>query len=144
MYQIYTDGSCLKNPGVGGYGVVITKNGEVEMTLSGHMAETTNNQAEMAAVIVALSWLTEPTEVEIFTDSQYVAKGMTEWLGGWKKNGWRTANRKPVLNKEEWLELDRLNAKHKVTWTWVARSSHEFNKLADSLANGAARGKKNS
>ncbi|BAU80041.1 Rnase H [Tokyovirus A1] len=140
MYQIYTDGSCLGNPGKGGYGVVICKDEEVVLTLSGHLAETTNNRAEAEACIVALSWLSEPTEVEIFTDSQYVAKGMTEWLDGWKKNGWRTANKKPVLNKEVWLELDRLNAKHKVSWRWIPRSSHKFNKLADSLANGAAKG----
>ncbi|ADB03911.1 ribonuclease H [Marseillevirus marseillevirus] len=141
MYQIYTDGSCLKNPGKGGYGVVITRNDEVLSTLSGHMAETTNNQAEAAACIVALSWLSEPTEVEICSDSKYVVDGITKWIGGWKKNGWRTANKKPVLNKEFWLELDRLNSKHKVTWTWVARSSHEFNVMADKLANDAAKEK---
>nr|WRK65520.1 ribonuclease H [Marseillevirus futianmevirus] len=139
MYQIYTDGSCLGNPGRGGYGVIVTKNGEVEMTLSGHMAETTNNQSELAAVVVALSWMTEPTEVTILSDSKYVVDGMTKWLPAWKKNNWKTANKKPVLNKEIWIELDRLNNIHKVSWEWVPRSSHKYNKMADKLANDAAK-----
>lgn len=139
-YSAYTDGSCIKNPGVGGYGaVLLNEKGEVIQELSGFLPNTTNNKAEMTAVIRALEWFESPIDITIYTDSEYTAKGMNEWITGWKRNGWRTSNKKQVLNKELWQELDSLCQKHKVKFVWIARSSHEHNKTADRLANGRAR-----
>ncbi|ALH06759.1 ribonuclease H [Port-miou virus] len=142
-YFAYTDGSCIKNPGNGGYGAVILKGEEVIQELSGFMPDTTNNRAELMAVIETLKWMDASgisSDITICTDSQYVSNGMEKWLPSWKKNGWRTADRrKPVLNKELWVELDALCQKRRVTFIWIARSSHPHNKTADRLANGRAR-----
>lgn len=140
-YFAYTDGSCLKNPGNGGYGsVILNGGGEVIQELSGFMPSTTNNRAEMTAVIKTLEWFHNPSSITIYTDSQYVSNGMREWIIGWKKNGWRTSNKKPVLNIDLWKELDTLCQKHKVTFVWIARSSHPHNKTADALAKNGAYG----
>ncbi|AMQ10643.1 ribonuclease H [Brazilian marseillevirus] len=138
-YSAYTDGACINNPGNGGFGSVILSGDKVIQELSGFMPNTTNNKAEMTAVIETLKWLKEPSDITIYTDSQYVSNGMTKWLDGWKKNNWKKADRKPVLNTDLWKELDELCGKHRVTFVWIARSSHPYNKTADRLANGRAR-----
>ncbi len=133
--EIFTDGACRGNPGPGGWGVLLRCNG-VEKTLLGGEPSTTNNRMEMQAVISALQALTDPCEIEITTDSQYVKKGITQWIMAWKKNGWRTAARKPVKNSDLWKILDEEQAKHKMNWHWVkGHSGHRENELVDALAN---------
>ncbi len=133
--EIFTDGACRGNPGPGGWGVLLRCNG-VEKTLLGGEPGTTNNRMEMQAVISALQALTDPCEIEITTDSQYVKKGITQWIMAWKKNGWRTAARKPVKNSDLWKILDEEQAKHKMNWHWVkGHSGHRENELVDALAN---------
>ena len=133
--HLYTDGACKGNPGPGGWGVLL-RYGEHEKELCGGEADTTNNRMELTAVIRGLQALNRPCVVIIHTDSQYVKNGMEEWIHGWKRNGWKTAARKPVKNAELWQELDRLVASHQVSWQWVkGHAGHPDNERADQLAN---------
>ena len=133
--EIFTDGACRGNPGPGGWGALL-RFGTIEKSLHGGEKLTTNNRMELMAAIEGLSALKEPCEVVITTDSQYVRKGITEWLAGWKRNGWRTASKQPVKNADLWQRLDELNQRHKVEWHWVkGHSGHRENELADLLAN---------
>lgn len=133
--DIYTDGACRGNPGPGGWGAVMRFKGK-EKQLYGGEEDTTNNRMELKAVIEALEQLTRPAAVRVTTDSKYVKQGITEWIHNWKRNGWRTAAKKPVKNSDLWQELDELAAKHDVVWDWVkGHSGHPENELADSLAN---------
>ena len=133
--EIYTDGACKGNPGPGGWGALLRCNGH-EKELCGGEAETTNNRMELLAVISALTTLTRPCAIILHTDSQYVKNGITTWIHGWKKNGWKTADKKPVKNADLWLQLDEAQKRHKIDWRWVkGHSGHEFNERADELAN---------
>ena len=133
--EIFTDGACRGNPGPGGWGALL-RFGTIEKSLHGGEKLTTNNRMELMAAIEGLSALKEPCEVVITTDSQYVRKGITESLAGWKRNGWRTASKQPVKNADLWQRLDELNQRHKVEWHWVkGHSGHRENELADLLAN---------
>ena len=133
--EIYTDGACKGNPGPGGYGCIIVQNGKTQ-ELKGGAKETTNNIMEMTAAIVALQQLQEPSEVELTTDSQYVVKGITEWIDGWLRKNWVNSNKKPVKNKDLWLKLLDLNERHRIKWIWVrGHSGHPENERADALAN---------
>ena len=132
---IYTDGACRGNPGPGGWGALIRFD-SVEKEIFGGLANTTNNQMELSAAIEGLSILTEPCNVELFTDSKYVMDGITQWIQNWKKNNWRTAAKKDVKNKELWQKLDQLIAQHQVQWHWVkGHSGDAGNEAADLLAN---------
>jgi ribonuclease HI len=132
---IYTDGACRGNPGPGGWGVVL-RYGKHEKTFYGGELETTNNRMELMAAIKALSYLKEPCLIELHTDSQYLQKGISEWLPNWKKKGWKKSDNKPVKNADLWQELDKQASLHKVTWYWVkAHNGHVENELADLLAN---------
>jgi ribonuclease HI len=133
--KIYTDGACRGNPGPGGWGVLIRiKNTEKE--LCGGEAATTNNRMELTAVIRALEALTRPSQVHVYTDSQYVQKGISEWIHSWKRRGWKTADKNPVKNEDLWRQLDELAAQHEVEWHWVrGHSGHPENERADELAN---------
>lgn len=132
---IYTDGACKGNPGPGGWGALLKFNG-TEKEFFGGEKETTNNRMEMMAAIVALSKLTRPCEVVLTTDSQYLRKGITEWISNWKKKGWKTASKKPVKNADLWKQLDQLTHQHDITWNWVkGHSGHDENERADQLAN---------
>jgi ribonuclease HI len=138
--RIWTDGACLGNPGPGGWGALMRWNGH-EKELSGGEANTTNNRMELMAAIQALDALKRPSTVELTTDSQYVRKGMLEWMANWKRNGWRTAAKKPVKNDDLWKRLDAAVARHDVSWHWVkGHSGHPENERADELASTAARG----
>ena len=135
----YTDGACSGNPGPGGWGVLLrAMDGErvvKERELSGGEAETTNNRMELLAAINALEVLDRATAITIVTDSAYVKNGVTGWINGWKRNGWKTANRKPVKNVELWQRLDDAQASHQVTWEWVkGHAGHPENERADELA----------
>ena len=132
---IHTDGACKGNPGPGGWGALIDRDGSLE-ELSGGEHATTNNRMEMTAVIRALESLAPGTEVALYTDSQYVKNGIETWIHGWKKNGWKTADRKPVKNSDLWCELDTLAARHRISWHWVrGHNAHPGNERADALAN---------
>lgn len=132
---IYTDGACKGNPGPGGWGVVL-RSGEHEKHLHGGAPDTTNNRMEISAVIHALKALKQPSVVDLYTDSQYVQKGVSEWLAGWKARGWRTADKSPVKNVDLWQELDALLPQHEIAWHWVrGHNGHPGNELADQLAN---------
>ena len=135
----YTDGACSGNPGPGGWGVVMqAKDGEAvikQRELCGGLADTTNNQMELMAAITALETLERASAVTIVTDSTYVKNGVTSWIFGWKKNGWKTAAKKPVKNVDFWKRLDQAQARHDVTWEWVkGHAGHPENELADELA----------
>lgn len=133
--KIYADGACKGNPGPGGWGALLVKGG-VEKELFGGESATTNNRMELTAAIRALDALTRACEVDIYTDSQYVQKGMTEWVNNWKRRGWRTADRQPVKNVDLWQQLETAAARHKVSWHWVrGHAGHEGNERADALAN---------
>ena len=133
--DIFTDGACRGNPGPGGYGSIIRIQGKEE-EISGSAKNTTNNIMELTAAVVALKQLKEPCEVVLTSDSQYLVKGMTEWIKGWIKKGWVTANKQPVKNKNIWVELDRLSKPHKITWKWVrGHQGHIENERCDRLAN---------
>ncbi|MGE5505621.1 MAG: ribonuclease HI [Actinomycetota bacterium] len=140
--EIFTDGACSGNPGPGGWGAILRFNG-VEKELKGGEKLTTNNRMEMMAVIEALGALTRPCSVDVYTDSEYVKKGMTEWLRGWKFRGWKTADNKPVKNDDLWKRLDEAAARHTVRWHWVrGHAGHPENERADALARqGAAEAK---
>ena len=132
--SIWTDGACSGNPGPGGWGALL-RFGEHEKELSGGEFETTNNRMELLAAIEALNALTQPCVVELYTDSQYVKGGMTGWIVGWKKNGWRTSAKKPVKNAELWQALDEAVSGHTVNWHWVkGHAGHPENERADELA----------
>ncbi len=134
MY-IYTDGACKGNPGPGGWGALM-KYKDTEKEFCGEETQTTNNRMEMKAAIEALSQLKRPCDVVLTTDSQYLRKGITEWIDNWKKRGWKTAAKKPVKNADLWQQLDELAQKHNITWNWVkGHSGHAENERADELAN---------
>ncbi len=140
----YTDGACKGNPGVGGWGVLL-KHGSHEKEMYGFAPETTNNQMELTAIIRALEILSKSSNVTIVTDSQYVMKGVMEWMASWKKNGWKTASKQPVKNKELWEALDNALSRHSVEWEWVkGHAGHPENERADALANKAIVLQKNS
>lgn len=131
----YTDGACKGNPGPGGWGVLLVY-GAHRKELYGGEAHTTNNRMELRAVIEALKSLKRPSRIRIHTDSQYVHKGISEWLAGWKRKGWKTADGKPVKNQDLWQELDGLSSRHTVKWIWVrGHAGHPGNESADRLAN---------
>jgi ribonuclease HI len=131
---IFTDGACSGNPGPGGWGAIL-RFGDAEKELSGGEALTTNNRMELTAAIEALSALKRPVHVDLHTDSEYLRKGITGWIHRWKKNGWKTADRKPVKNAELWQALDALIARHDVAWHWVrGHAGDEMNERADALA----------
>ncbi|MEE9320559.1 MAG: ribonuclease HI [Granulosicoccus sp.] len=133
--EIFTDGACRGNPGPGGWGVLL-RAGRHEKELFGGEAHTTNNRMEMTAVIQALTALKQPSDVVLITDSQYVRKGITEWIDSWKRSGWKTSQKKPVKNVELWQEIDRLAAQHRIDWRWVkGHSGHTENERVDELAN---------
>lgn len=136
--EIYTDGACKGNPGPGGWGAVI-RMGAHEKELSGHEPDTTNNRMEMLAAIRALQALTRPCAVILTSDSVYLRDGITKWIHGWQRNGWRTANKQPVKNMELWQELLAAAAPHTVEWRWVkGHAGHPENERADRLASAAA------
>lgn len=135
----YTDGACSGNPGPGGWGVLLraTNNGDIvkERELSGGEAETTNNQMELMAAIMALETLERASKITVVTDSAYVKNGVTGWIHGWKRNGWKTSSKKAVKNVELWQRLDAAQARHDVTWEWVkGHAGHPENEKADELA----------
>lgn len=135
LVEIFTDGACRGNPGPGGWGAVMRYKGH-EKTLHGGEAETTNNRMELMAAIKALETLSRPCRIKLTTDSQYVMKGITEWLAGWKKRGWKTAAKKPVKNVDLWQRLDKALEPHQVEWEWVrGHTGHPENEMADQLAN---------
>ena len=131
---VHTDGACSGNPGPGGWGAILSY-GEHEKELSGGEPHTTNNRMELMAAIAALEALKKPSTVELHTDSQYVHHGISQWIHGWKRNGWKTADRKPVKNVDLWKRLDATLANHDVRWHWVkGHAGHELNERADRLA----------
>ncbi|MGB1034491.1 MAG: ribonuclease HI [Paracoccaceae bacterium] len=135
----YTDGACSGNPGPGGWGVLMrAMQGDAivkERELQGGEADTTNNRMELMAAITALETLARPSDITIVTDSAYVKNGVTSWIHGWKRNGWKTASKKPVKNAELWVRLDAAQAQHRVTWEWVkGHAGHPENERADALA----------
>jgi len=140
--QLITDGACLGNPGRGGWACIL-RYGEHTKEMYGCEAHTTNNRMEITAAIEGLRMLKEGCEVEVVTDSEYVKKGITEWIAGWKKRGWMTAAKKPVVNRDLWEELDEQVNRHKTTWTWTkGHASHADNNRADELASMAAKEQK--
>jgi ribonuclease HI len=133
--EIFTDGACKGNPGRGGWGALLVFGGH-EKEMFGGESDTTNNRMELKAVIEALIALKRPCDVIVHTDSQYVQKGISEWIHGWKKRGWKTASKEPVKNADLWQALDEAQAKHKVEWRWVrGHNGHAGNERADALAN---------
>jgi ribonuclease HI len=132
---IYTDGACRGNPGPGGWGAILIS-GASEKELCGGEPATTNNRMELMAAIQALEALKKPCKVELHTDSQYMRKGITEWVHNWKKRGWKTAAKEPVKNEDLWRRLDGARLRHDVDWRWVkGHAGHELNERADELAN---------
>ncbi|WP_374375407.1 ribonuclease HI [Dongia sp.] len=139
--DIFTDGACSGNPGPGGWGAIL-RYGSVEKELSGGERDTTNNRMEMMAAIAALEALRGPAHVRLHTDSQYVKNGITTWIHGWKKNGWKTSDKKPVKNVDLWQRLDAALKAHKIDWIWVkGHDGHVENERADALARGAIPGR---
>ena len=135
MITIYTDGACSGNPGVGGWGVVIIEDNKNEFFLNGGDMNTTNNKMELTAAIQALKAIEKKSAITLITDSKYVKDGIQSWIQNWKKNGWKTASKKPVKNKELWIELDELIARHNITWEWVkGHAGNAHNEKADYLA----------
>ena len=133
--EIFTDGACKGNPGPGGWGAILRYNG-TKKEISGFSAKSTNNQMELTAVIESLKELTQSCQIVLTTDSQYVKNGIETWIYNWKKNGWKTAKKKPVKNKALWENLDKLISKHDVEWQWIrGHSGHTENERADELAN---------
>ena len=136
VIEIYTDGACKGNPGVGGWGALIRRNGRPPQELHGGERLTTNNRMELTAVIRALEALEPGTRARVHTDSQYVQLGIKEWIHSWKRRGWRTADRKPVKNDDLWRQLDALREKHEIEWLWVrGHDGNPGNEQADALAN---------
>ncbi len=138
MVEIATDGACKGNPGPGGWGAVM-RHGKTEKLLSGGEARTTNNRMEMMAAIMALEALKRPCQVQLSTDSVYVRDGITKWISGWQRNGWKTAAKKPVANADLWMRLLEATAPHRIEWLWVkGHAGHPDNERADQLASDAA------
>jgi ribonuclease HI len=136
--EIFTDGACKGNPGPGGWGAIL-RTGSTEREISGGEALTTNNRMEMMAVIAALNALKRPCRVTVSTDSRYVMDGLTKWIHGWQRNGWRTADKKPVKNADLWQDLLSAAKPHQITWQWVkGHAGHAENERADTLASEAA------
>jgi len=134
VVHIFTDGACSGNPGPGGWGALL-RHGETEKALSGGEALTTNNRMEMTAAISALEALKRPSRVELHTDSEYLRNGITQWIHGWRRNGWRTKDRKPVKNADLWQRLETALAPHEIEWRWVkGHAGHPENERADELA----------
>ncbi|VEG90096.1 ribonuclease HI [Legionella spiritensis] len=137
IVEIFTDGACKGNPGPGGWGALLRYQGQ-EKTLYGSETHTTNNRMELTAAIKALEALKRSCDVDIYTDSQYLRQGMTEWLAGWKKKGWRNSKREPVKNADLWQKLDELAGLHRIRWHWIkGHAGHPENEKADELANQA-------
>ena len=137
LIEIFCDGACSGNPGVGGYGSIL-RCGDKVKELSGAEGVTTNNRMEMTGAIAALEALTRPCEVVVTTDSQYLAKGMTEWLSGWVKRGWVNSKKEPVLNRDLWEKLLALSKQHKIKWVWVrGHNGHTENERCDEMARAA-------
>ena len=135
MITIYTDGACSGNPGIGGWGAVILENNKEDIFLNGGHDNTTNNRMELTAAIEALKYFVDKKNITLITDSKYVKDGIQSWIQNWKKNGWKTAAKKPVKNKELWVELDDLITKHNITWEWVkGHAGNTYNEKADYLA----------
>lgn len=133
--EIFTDGACRGNPGPGGWGAIL-RFGQHEKELKGGEVETTNNRMELMAAIAALEALTEPCKVSLTTDSQYLRQGVTQWLAGWKRNGWKTASKQPVKNQDLWQRIDAISQRHQIEWLWVkGHSGHAENERCDQLAN---------
>jgi len=142
--QIITDGSCLGNPGPGGWACILRFN-EHNKELYGFAPHTTNNRMELTAAIEGLKAIKEPCAIEVVTDSEYVKNGITSWVPNWKKRGWMTSAKKPVVNRDLWEELDDVSAKHKITWSWTkGHASHADNNRCDELAQTAARDQRRS
>ncbi len=138
MIKVYTDGSCLENPGNGGWAAIIIDDGK-KTQIKGSKKNTTNNQMELMAPIEALKKIPKGCKVQIFTDSKYVKSGITEWIHNWKKNGWKTANKQKVKNKDLWVELDLLSSQFDIKWSWVkAHSTDKLNNEVDLIAREAA------
>jgi ribonuclease HI len=134
VVEIFTDGACSGNPGPGGWAALL-RYANVEKRLSGGVAMTTNNRMEMTAAVMALAALKRPSKVRLVTDSQYLMKGITQWLANWKKRNWRTSQNSPVKNEDLWRRLDELDSVHEIQWNWVrGHNSHEENELVDGLA----------
>ncbi len=139
VVQISTDGACLGNPGPGGWGAVLRYRGH-EKRISGADADTTNNRMELTGAIEGLAALTKPSKVILYTDSSYVRNGIMKWVAGWQRNGWKTADKKPVKNVELWQRLVEEEKRHDVTWKWVkGHAGDHYNEIADELATSAAR-----
>ncbi|WP_419421045.1 ribonuclease HI [Legionella sp. D16C41] len=135
IVEIFTDGACKGNPGPGGWGALLRYNGQEKKIYGGELL-TTNNRMELTAAIKALQALKRPCMVELYTDSQYLRQGMTSWLAGWKKNGWRNAKKEAIKNADLWQQLDELAGRHQINWHWVkGHNGHYENELADALAN---------
>ena len=135
--EIFTDGACSGNPGPGGWGAILRSGGH-EKEISGSESSTTNNRMELTAALKALLALKKSSNVTLYTDSKYVLDGITRWIASWKRNGWRTADKKPVKNEDLWRALDAAVAAHRITWLWVAgHSGHPENERADALARAA-------
>ena len=141
MIKIYTDGSCLGNPGSGGWAAIIIED-EKKTRIKGNKKNTTNNQMELLAPIKALKKIPKGSNVQIFTDSKYVKSGITEWIHNWRKNGWKTANKQPVKNKDLWTELDLMTSEFEIKWSWVkSHSTDKLNNEVDLIAREAANSK---
>jgi ribonuclease HI len=137
--QLITDGACVGNPGPGGWAYIL-RYGEHKREMSGSERDTTNNRMELRAAIEGMRALREPCEVEVVTDSEYLKNGITKWIHGWKRNGWKTASKKPVVNQDLWNELDSLTSRHQIEWTWTkGHADHGDNNRCDELATLAAR-----
>lgn len=137
--QLITDGACIGNPGPGGWAAIL-RHGARTREMHGHDPQTTNNRMELTAAIEGLRAIKETCEIEVVTDSEYVKNGITTWIHGWKRNGWKTASKKPVVNQDLWMELDELASRHKIRWTWTkGHADHEDNNRCDELATQAAR-----
>ena len=135
MITIYTDGACSGNPGIGGWGAVILESNKEDIFLNGGHDNTTNNRMELTAAIEALNYFEDNQTIRLITDSKYVKDGIQSWIQNWKKNGWKTAAKKPVKNKELWIELDQLISRHTISWEWVkGHDGNVHNEKADYLA----------
>ena len=133
--DVYTDGACSGNPGIGGWGVVILIDNNQPIHLNGGSLNTTNNQMELTAAIEALKFLSEATSINLFTDSKYLKDGIELWIKNWKKNNWMTSKKKPVKNKDLWMSLDTQIQRHKINWKWIkGHMGHRHNEYADYLA----------
>ena len=133
--NVYTDGACSENPGIGGWGVVIIINNNEPIYLNGGSIKTTNNQMELTAAIESLKYFSDTSKINMITDSKYVKEGIESWIVNWKKNGWKTSTKKPVKNKDLWMKLDKQIQRHTINWQWVkSHAGYQYNEQADYLA----------